>query len=153
MDDFMLRVLMYAIGYIVAILVLLLPTIIGWTLSEKLDNGWVMLISMLVGYSIMAGMWMVYEENELTGTAEVIGMEYIPSHEKSGIRTQPVIVDGKTSIITMPTSEYKEDAYTIHVRKKTDDSYKRLHLEVSESEYESFNIGDEIELSDYEKYN
>lgn len=148
----MLRALTYALEFIVAILILLLPTIIGWTLSEKLDNGWIMLFSMLVGYSVIAGMLTVYEENEMTGTAEVIGMEYIPSHEKSGISTQPVIVGGKTSIITMPTSEYKNEAYTIHVRKKTDDSYKRLHLEVGEDEYESFEIGDEIQLSDYEKY-
>lgn len=149
----MLKILWYALSIIIAVVIMALPVIIGWIFSEMMDNGWIMLISMLVGYSLLFGIWMVHEENEMSGTAEVIGMEYIPVHEKSSVRTQPVIIGGKTSIMTMPTSEIKDEAYTIHVRQKSDDNYKRLHLEVSEAEYNSFELGDEINLEDFSKYN
>lgn len=145
-------ILLYAAAIAIMLVVVSLPAIIGFLLIEVWDFFKTGILVMIVGYILMFTTYFVIGDNDLSGTGEVIGMEFVPTHTESGVRTQTVIIDGNPSIMTLPTNKTKVEAYVIHVRKKKDSKYKRYMLEVTEEEYKKTQLGDEIELSEYEKY-
>lgn len=146
------EIIITAFLILIVLSILLLPILVGAFISERWNKLILGVTTMIVLYVLMVSTVVVIGSSELTGTGEVIGMEYVPAHNESSIRTQPTVINGKISIITLPSNEYKEEAYVIHVRKKTDSKYKRYMLEVSKEEFEKFNLGQEIDLGEYEKY-
>ena len=147
-----LEILKAVFVLILVLVILALPILIAMFIIAVWDKELLGIGVAIIGYAIMFSAVFVIDSSELTGIGEVIGMEYVPPHNETSIRTQPTVINGKTSIITLPSNKHKEEAYVIHVRKKTDSKYKRYMLEVPEEKFEDFELGEEVDLSEYEKY-
>jgi len=147
-----LNILILAAAVLLVLAVLVIPILVGLFVMDKWEKTILGYTIIIVGYVLMFSAVFVIQTSELTGTGEIVGMEYVPAHNETSVRTQPTIIDGKTSIITLPSNEYKEEAYVIHVRQKTDSKYKRYMIEVTQEDFENFELGEEINLSEYKKY-
>ena len=137
---------------ILSLVVLAMPLIIGFFIECKWDNIILTSVVVLIGYILMISGYIVIAGSQLSGEAEVVGLEYIPAHTEQSVKTLPVIINGKTSIVNAPSKDFKEETHVIHVRKKTDSGYKRYMLEIPEEEFENVKLGQKVKLNEYERY-
>ena len=147
-----IKIITLALFIILALIVLAIPFIVGAFIEYKWDNLILAIVVGIVGYTLMISSYVVITEGQLNGEGEIVGIEHIPAHTESSVKTSPVIINGKTSIITTPSEKFKEEAYIIHVRKKTDSKYKRYMLEITKEEFENMELGQKVNLNEYERY-
>lgn len=137
---------------ILALIVLAMPLIIGFFVDYKWGNIILSATVVVIGYILMISGYIVISDSHLSGEAEIVGIEYIPAHTKQTVTARPVFIGGKTTVVTVPSKDFKEEAHVIHVRKKTESEYKRYMLEISEEEFENVELGQKVNLSGYERY-
>lgn len=147
-----IKIITLTLLIILALIILTLPLIIGFFIEYKWDNLVLTTVSIVIGYILMLSCYIVIAGSQLSGEAEIVGIEHIPAHTESTVKTLPVTINGNTSTITTPSKDFKEEVHVIHVRKKTDSGYKRYMLEISEEEFENVKLGQKVKLNEYERY-
>lgn len=148
-----IKIIILTLIIILALIVLAMPLIIGAFVDYKWGNIILSATVVVIGYILMiSGYIVIGGGNQLSGEAEIVGIEYIPAHTKQTVTTRPVVIGGKTSVVTVPSKDFKEEAHVIHVRKKTGSEYKRYMLEIPEEEFENVELGQKVNLSGYERY-